>query len=68
MAIEIIKRGKMHDKFTVSCKEPICGARFSYERSDIKSAGWDEQQVDKFVKCPECGSRITHKECSNEYD
>lgn len=58
----------MHDTFTVSCTNPACRARFSYKRSEIRQAPWDEASRPRFIQCPECGEEIPHKEHKGEYD
>ena len=52
--IKIIKSGKK--EFHTTC--PCCGCEFTYEKEDL--SGKDYIGALDYVKCPECGTPITH--------
>ena len=48
--IKILKHGKKHSKFQITC--PFCDCEFEYEESDLED--------NSFIKCPDCGAIIDH--------
>lgn len=48
--IKILKHGKRHSKFQLTC--PFCCCEFEYEESDLED--------DSFIRCPDCGVIIDH--------
>lgn len=48
--IKILKHGKKHSKFQLTC--PFCDCEFEYEESDLED--------DSFIRCPDCGAIIDH--------
>ncbi len=54
--IKIIKSGKK--EFHTTC--PNCGCEFTYEMEDLSGKNYDYIGVSNYVKCPECGTPISH--------
>lgn len=48
--IKILKHGKKHSKFQLTC--PFCDCEFEYEESDLED--------NSFIKCPDCEAIIDH--------
>ena len=61
--ITVIKHGET--KFKLTC--PVCGCEFEYEREDLQE-GEGLYSGEFYIKCPDCGKVVKHKEKPQHID